>query len=140
MVEGKGHCLCGVVEITVEKMNNSVEVCHCGMCRRWGGAPLMAVECGSEVLFEGEENIAVFNSSEWAERGFCKRCGSHLFYRLKENNEYQIPAGLFDNQEKFKLDLQVYIDLKPNFYSFSNKTKEMTEQEIIEKYAPEASI
>ena len=24
-------------------------------------------------------------SSAWAERGFCKNCGSHLFYRLKEN-------------------------------------------------------
>jgi len=97
----------------------------------------MAVSCGTEVAFEGEENIAVYNSSDWAERGFCRKCGSHLFYRLKEINEHQIPVGLFDNQGSFNFDLQVFIDRKPSFYRFANKTNEMTEAEVIEKYAPE---
>ena len=134
---GKGQCLCGAVKFTAKNINNSVGACHCGMCRRWGGGPLMAVSCGTEVTFEGEENITVYNSSDWAERGFCKKCGSHLFYRLKEINEHQMPAGLFDNQENFHFDLQVFIDRKPSFYGFANKTNEMTEAEVIEKYAPE---
>ena len=137
MSEGKGRCLCGAVKFTVKAMKNSVEACHCGMCRRWGGGPLMCVECGIDVTFEGEENITVYNSSDWAERGFCKKCGSHLFYRLKDSNEHQLPVGLFDNQKKFHFDLQVFTDRKPAFYSFANETKEMTEAEVIEKYAPE---
>jgi hypothetical protein len=48
-----------------------------------------------------------------------------------------MPAGLFDNQESFNFNLQVFIDRKPSFYSFANKTNEMTEAEVIEKYAPE---
>ena len=136
MTEGEGRCLCGTVKFTAKNMSINVTACHCGMCRRWGGGPLMVVSCGTEVAFEGEENITVYSSSEWAERGFCKKCGSHIFYRLKEINEHQIPVGLFDNQDSFKFDLQVYIDRKPSFYSFSNKTIEMTEAEVIEKYGP----
>ena len=97
----------------------------------------MAVSCGTEITFEGEENITVFNSSGWAERGFCKKCGSHLFYRLKEIKEHEIPAGLFENQGSFNFDLQVFTDGKPSFYGFANKTNEMTEAEVMEKYAPE---
>ena len=137
MSGGKGNCLCGAVKLTVKNMTNSVEACHCGMCRRWGGGPLVCVECGTDVTFEGEENIAVYNSSDWAERGFCKICGSHLFYRLKDTNEHQVPAGLFDNQTSFHFDLQVFTDQKPAFYRFANETKEMTEAEVIEEFAPE---
>ena len=38
MTEGKGQCLCGAVKVTVKNMKNNVDVCHCGMCRKWGGA------------------------------------------------------------------------------------------------------
>ena len=136
MAEGKGRCLCGAVKFTAKKMSSNVDACHCSMCRRWGGGPLMVVSCGTEVTFEGEENIAVYNSSDWAERGFCNKCGSHLFYRLKGINDHQMPVGLFNNQEHFSFDLQVFIDRKPSFYSFANKTNEMTEAEVIEKFAP----
>ena len=102
-----------------------------------GGGPLMAVDCGTDVLFEGEENISVFNSSEWAERGFCRKCGSHLFYRLKESKQYIVPVGLFDDNSTFVFDHQVFIDEKPSFYCFSNKTNNMTGAEVIEHYASE---
>jgi len=137
MTKRIGRCLCGSVKLTVKPKNNNVDACHCGMCRRWGGGPLMVVSCGTEVVFEGEENITIYNSSDWAERGFCKKCGSHLFYRLKEINDHQIPAGLFDSQESFNFNLQVFIDRKPSYYSFANKTIEMTEAEMIEKYGSE---
>ena len=99
----------------------------------------MSIRCGSDVVFEGQQNIAVYDSSDWADRGFCKRCGSHLFYRLKDSNQHEIPAGLFENQKDFSFDLQVFIDMKPSFYSFANKTKEMTEAEVIEMFGPGTS-
>ena len=83
LIEGNGSCLCGKIRIAVKGINRNVGACHCGTCRNWGGGPFMAVDCGTDVSFEGEENISVYSSSEWAERGFCKECGSHLFYRLK---------------------------------------------------------
>ena len=134
--KGKGLCLCGSVSITVQSDNNSIGACHCGMCRRWGGGPYMEINCGSNVSFEGEENISIFASSDWAERGFCKKCGTHLFYRLKENNQHMVPIGLFGKDNNFVFDQQVFIDEKPAYYNFSNKTEELTGAELFAKFAP----
>lgn len=131
-----GSCLCGAVTITANNPGNKVGACHCGMCRKWGGGPYMEIDCGTEVSFDGEENITVYGSSVWAERGFCKKCGSHLFYRLKESKQHMVSVGLFDDQQSFVFESQVFIDRKPSFYSFSNKTKNMTEAEIFEMYGP----
>ncbi len=94
----------------------------------------MAVDCGSEVSFSNEQTITVYDSSEWAQRGFCKNCGSHLFYRLKETQQYFIPAGIFDNVESFDFDHQVFIDYKPAYYSFANDTRNMTEAEVFAQF------
>ena len=133
--KGNGSCLCGVVKITAKNISTSVGSCHCNMCKKWSGGPIMTVDCGSEVSFEGEENITVYNSSDWAERGFCNKCGSHLFYRLKQNQQHMILAGLFDDNKQFVFDHQVFIDEKPDFYNFSNETNNMTGAEVFEKYA-----
>ena len=133
---GKGHCLCGAVHIAASTMSTIVGVCHCGMCRRWTGGPLFAMDCGSDVTFTGQENIGVFASSDWAERGFCKKCGSHLFYRLKQANQYIMPAGIFDNAEQLVFDHQIFIEEKPEYYSFANKTHNMTGAEVFAQYAP----
>ena len=134
--EGSGSCLCGAVRITAKRISKHVGACHCGMCRKWGGGPLMTVDCGTDVSFEGEENISVFNSSEWAERGFCKKCGSHLFYRLKESKQHIMPVGLFEEQNGLVFNHQVFIDEKPAFYAFANETSEMTGAEVFALYAP----
>lgn len=129
-----GRCLCGKVKFTAKNRGNKVAACHCGMCRRWGGGPLIEVECGTEVTFTGEDNISVYDSSEWAERGFCRHCGTHLFYRLKDTQEYMMLVGLFENQQNLIFKEQVFIDEKPDYYSFANKTSELTGAEIYEMY------
>ncbi len=134
-VEGNGKCLCGNIHVKVVEMKTQVGTCHCKMCRRWGGGPLMTVDCGTDVTFEGEENISVYDSSEWAERGFCKICGSHLFYKLKQSGLFVMPVGLFDGEERFVFDHQIFIDKKPAFYSFANVTNNMTEAEVFAKYS-----
>lgn len=50
-----GNCLCGAVQFSAKQASNHVGACHCGMCRKWGGGPLMAVDCGTAVSFEGED-------------------------------------------------------------------------------------
>lgn len=87
---------------------------------------------------DGEENISVFDLSAWAERGFCKKCGTHLFYRIKQTPQYIVAAGLLDGDASFVFDHQVFIDEKPAYYEFSNKTKDMTGAEVFAKYAPKS--
>lgn len=95
---------------------------------------MFAVEIGSDVDFKGAEHIATFGSSKWAERGFCKQCGTHLFYRLKEGGLYALPVGLFDGAADWALTEQVFIDEKPAFYSFAEKTEQLTGEEVFAKY------
>ncbi|WP_100902065.1 GFA family protein [Nostoc flagelliforme] len=132
----KGSCLCRAVSFSTTSMSKNVGACHCGMCRNWGGGPLLVVDCESDVNFSGEENIGVYQSSQWAERGFCKQCGSYLFYKLKQNNQYFIPVGLFENCEGLVLDHQVFIDEKPKYYCFANQTENLTGAEVFAQFAP----
>jgi hypothetical protein len=134
-MKAKGQCLCGKVKVVVNELNNQVGACHCSMCRKWSGGPLFAVDCGSKVEFEGEENIKIFNSSDWAERGFCKECGSNLFYKLKQPLQYMILPGILDGIDDYSFDHQVFIEEKPSWYEFSNKTHNMTGKELFDKYS-----
>lgn len=133
----QGRCLCGKVHITANRLNPHIYACHCGMCRKWIGGPLLSVECGTDVMFDGAENISTYASSDWAERGFCKVCGTTMFYRVKESGEYFMSAGLFD-EVKFELTEQIFIDRKPDYYSFANQTKNMTEAEVFAMFASAA--
>jgi len=130
----KGKCLCGKIGIETKEFSVKVGACHCSICRKWGGGPLMSSDCGTAVLFSGEENIEVYPSSEWAERGFCKSCGTHLFYRLLDTGQYIMPVGFFENLPDVTFDHQVFIDEKPAYYNFADKTNTMTGQEIFDQY------
>ncbi len=133
-----GRCLCGAVTITVTGDHREVGVCHCGMCRRWAGGPNMAIEVGKDIDIEGKEQVTVYRSSAWAERAFCRTCGSNLYYRIVDADDYVICAGILDDQGGLTLASQIFIDEKPDFYDFANDTKTMTGAEVFAMYAPQA--
>lgn len=126
-----GHCLCGAVTYAAEGIDTEVHGCHCGMCRRWGGTPAFAVRVDL-VEFEGEDNVSRFESSAWAERGFCRRCGTHLFYRLKETGEYILWLGSFDDLTPFSLGMEIYIEEKPELYALAGDRPRLTGEQVFE--------
>jgi hypothetical protein len=134
-----GRCLCGAVGVSAAISTREIGACHCSMCRKWTGGPLLAIHCDGEVSFTGNEHIAIYGSSDWAERGFCNRCGTHLFYRLKREGEYALPAGFLDEGPEWILAEQIFIDEKPAYYDFANATRNMTGPEVFAAYGkPEA--
>ncbi len=133
-----GRCLCGKVRFSTQEPVEEVAVCHCDMCRRWSGSPAMSVFLQDAVDIDGQENLSWYDSSEWAERGFCAVCGSSLFYRTKGDQPvYSINAGAFDDQSPFKLHLEYFIDEKPAFYAFAGDIPSMTGAEVFAMYAPQ---
>jgi hypothetical protein len=128
-------CLCGSVKLSVQKINPKFSVCHCDNCRTWGGGPFFAVQCGSDVKIEGSEHVKMYESSSWASRGFCSTCGTHLFYKLKKSGEYNMPLGLFPKLKKLEMNIQYFSDQRPDYYHFSNETKEMTREEIMKYFS-----
>jgi hypothetical protein len=135
MADQTGQCLCGAVRFSVENANAEHNACHCVMCQRWAGAPYFGTYV-EKVVFHGEENISRFSSSAWAERGFCKICGSNLFYRLKESDRYSMAVGTFDDRSEFKLTGELFIDLKPAGYTFAGDHERLSEAETMARFAP----
>ncbi len=130
-----GSCLCGSVNLSFALKSETFDACHCGMCRKWGGGPLLTIEGGSQIAFNGQDNITKFESSKWAVRGFCNKCGTHLFYQLKDSGVCYIPLGLINNTEKFEFKVQIFVDRKPDHYSFANETEMMTEAQVFAKHS-----
>ena len=131
-----GGCLCGAVRFIARPKNGEFGACHCGMCRRWTAGPFFAMECEGAVDVQDTSNLGVYRSSEWAERCFCKRCGSVLFYRLVGKDFYAVSAEAFDDRSGFAFTSQIFIDEKPAYYDFANKTHNMTGAEVFAAFAP----
>lgn len=127
-----GGCLCGAVRFTAEA-GNGIGACHCGQCRRWASGPYFALAAKS-VRFEGAENLGRFRSSGWAERGFCRQCGSNLFYRMIKEDRYMMAVGAFDDQSGFELTRQVFIDEKPGYYDLAPLTRTSTGDDFFTRY------
>jgi hypothetical protein len=91
---------------------------------------MLAIDSAVLQAVTGEEFITRYRSSEWAERGFCNSCGTSLFYYLKPAEQYHFPVGLLAGDLQFKFRQQIFIDEKPDYYTFSNETKNMTGAEV----------
>jgi len=129
-----GRCLCGSVTFTAEHVELEHHACHCGMCRRWsGGAGFLGAACEG-VAFTGE--LRRYVSSDWAERGFCGRCGTTLFYFLKPTGAYTMGVGAFDDQTRSRLVREIFIDRKPGGYAFAGDHERWTEAETFARLTP----
>jgi len=129
-----GVCLCGSVEIKPGKFERHAGICHCAMCRIWGGGPFMSVAGGKSPVIKGSGHITVYRSSAWAERAFCARCGTHLFYRNTDTGDHYVAAGLFPDAP-LELHHQIFIDKKPDWYAFAGDSDCLTEAEVLARHA-----
>lgn len=131
-----GGCLCGAVRFELAEKPQSYGACHCGMCRKHSGGIGLGVEVKpGGITWESDDTLVAFASSEWAERGFCKTCGSSLFWRLTMTGPMQelmvLSAGALDSLDGMEFDHEVYVDHKPSSYAFAGDRKRMTEAEVM---------
>ena len=130
----KGSCLCGRVTLTVTGINEHFGACHCDMCKVWTGSPQMGIGC-KDVKIDGKAFVSTFDSSAWAERAFCKTCGTHLYYRVKDTNDHRVMVGFFKDAISPKFEYQYFIDKKPDNFSFADETKDLTTEDIMKIFA-----
>jgi len=129
----EGKCLCGAVQFRIAPPEPHLDACHCGMCRRWGGSPALSLRMVTDPVIDGAEHITRYRSSDWAERAFCRTCGTHLFYYFTPKSGYSFQAGLFDDLNGFELVEEIFIDEKPGYYDFAGERERMTGPELMAK-------
>ncbi len=121
-----GKCLCGAVHFTIRDLNPEFGACHCKMCQRWAGSVMMGLTVPTDTIsFEGEENIDRYQSSDWAERAWCKKCGAGIWYRVTaegpHSGEYHMPIGLLDDTSGLNMAREIFVDVKPDCVSLEGE-------------------
>ena len=136
-----GKCLCGAVSYTINKNQQEVGACHCTSCQAWSGGAFIGIQAGAdEATLTGEEHLTIFKSSEWAERAFCSKCGSSVFYRVTApgpmQGEFHFGAGTLTDWSGLSMTEEIFIDRKPDAYAFEGERKTMTSDEMFALFAP----
>ena len=93
-----GGCQCAAVRYALFAEPTNPHVCHCRMCQKaFGGyfAPLAGVPLGDFAWVKGTPGI--FKSSVVVERGFCRDCGTPLFFRYLDKDRISVSLGSLDD-------------------------------------------
>ena len=93
----------------------------------------MSVHCRGTAKFINDEYLRWYRGSKWAERGFCSRCGSSLFWRLAEDPDAMLAVSVeaFDESDDLKLGRHIYVDAKPSRYEFDDDRPRVTEAQLL---------
>lgn len=130
-----GKCLCGEIRFTgVPK--EGAGACHCSMCRQWTGGMFIGVGLETAPEFENEAILGAYKSSDWAERVFCRNCGSSILFRTLDGAHQVASIHCFDDPAQFPLEHEIFIDEKPANYSLKGQHAKMTAAEFMAMVAP----
>ncbi|MEL6682964.1 MAG: GFA family protein, partial [Pseudomonadota bacterium] len=92
-----GRCECAAVSFEIADARNTITFCHCSQCRRISGHYWASTRVAmADITFTKKDGLAWFASSEHARRGFCKLCGSPLFYQPNGADHLGVSAGCLD--------------------------------------------
>lgn len=101
-MEVTGGCQCGAVRYHTDRMLDNSHLCHCRMCQKAVGNIFAAlVATPNEALTWTRGEPSVFQSSDFAERGFCAKCGTPLFFNSLGNNRINLTIGSLDHPDNF---------------------------------------
>lgn len=117
----KGSCLCKAISFEVSQKLPPPSACHCTNCRKHSGHHEASVDLPrSTVTVFGAENITWFHSSEKVRRGFCKICGSSLFWDPVFKDWTAIAMGAFDGPTNTKLSKHIFVADKGDYYDIAD--------------------
>lgn len=121
-----GGCLCGAVRYRVSGALRPVVDCHCSMCLRWHGHVGAYTDAkNADVEIEGQGALAWFRSSGFAERGFCRVCGSSLFWRRDGGAMTSIAAGSLDQPSGLTTVRHIFTEHLADYYAISDGLEQL---------------
>ena len=117
----KGSCLCGAVRFSVANEVAGPDACHCEKCRKTSGHYWASTDVvKTDLTIEGEENLTWFRSSEKVRRGFCKTCGSALFWDPIGREKIGVAMGAFEKPTGTKLHIHIFVADKGDYYEIAD--------------------
>ncbi len=115
-----GSCLCGAVAFEIHGPMDDVIACHCTQCRKMTGNYWTSTHVAdADLKFRKQDGLKWFASSANAKRGFCKECGSSLFWKLNGIDRTSVCAGSIDGKTDLKLGGHIYVASAGDYYEIT---------------------
>lgn len=118
-----GSCLCGAVEFQILGPMDDVVACHCTQCRKMTGNYWTSTHVAdADLKLTKQDGLAWFASSTEAKRGFCKECGSSLFWKSNNSTSTSLCVGAIDGPTELQLGGHIYCGSKGDYYEITGGT------------------
>lgn len=116
-VRATGGCLCGTVRYEIRGPLRPPLECHCRTCRRFTGGLWHATAARREdVSIQDGGSLAWYGSSPQVSRGFCRGCGSKLFYDHAERPYLGVTMGTLDEPTGMRLSARIWRQEAADYY------------------------
>ena len=126
--EHDGGCLCGGVRYRIHGALRDAIACHCTQCRRTSGHHAAMTSASLDALsLLSSDTLSWYRSSAAAERGFCRVCGSNLFWKPTGEARMAITAGTLDSPTGIKVVEHIYVGDKGDYYSIDDELPQYRE-------------
>jgi len=106
----EGGCLCGALRFRADDRPIATGYCHCSLCRRSTGAPVLAWASFPVAVFAYTKGSpAIYESSARGHREFCKLCGTQICYRETDAaTTVDLNVGCMDDPSAFAPQYHIY--------------------------------
>jgi hypothetical protein len=132
--EIQGGCLCGAVRYRLASEPFEAGYCHCAICRRSTGAPVVAFATVPFDDFQLTGNPCRRRSSDFGERWFCSECGTQLAMHVDHQPDtIDFTVATLDDPERVRPQFHIFFgsriewfdtaDRMPRYYSFRPDTR-----------------
>ena len=127
--QNDGSCLCGEIKFVVSSPSKWCAHCHCSMCRKAHGAGYVTwigFEQQQVEFTNGKEQLVWYPSSPGAHRGFCRKCGSTMFFRSQQwAGELHIAVACLNGELDRQPQANVYFDKHVDWMPIDDSLKEV---------------
>ncbi len=116
-----GSCHCGAVRYEISGPMREVIGCHCTQCRKSTGHFVAATSVDLEHFkIVDDSGLHWFRSSDVAQRGFCRECGSNLFWQRDGAPKISVMAGTIDGKTGLKIEAHIFCDDAGDYYTLDD--------------------
>lgn len=118
----RGSCLCGECKFEVHGALRSIIACHCSQYRKQTGHYLAATSALlADFRLLRSDPLRWYRASPTAQRGFCSKCGSTLFWQADGRDEISIAAGSLDGPTGLTIEGHIFCADRGDYYSIPNE-------------------
>ncbi|MGI1679306.1 MAG: GFA family protein [Cellvibrionaceae bacterium] len=106
-----GGCRCGEIEFSCSEKPHFVSTCHCMDCQKFSGSSFINWALfRSKAISMGQGRPKEVSCTEGVYRGFCRDCGTHLYWRRSDRPQWvDITVGSLDQPLPYEPQAEAYV-------------------------------